>query len=276
MLLHSRTARGGTVVLLALPLLLASRAAHAQINIGGANPLTYSQNFDSLPSSPTGTTLTFTDNVTLPGLYSNRTTFRVSNGSDTSGSLYSFGSGADRAFGAIDTVTTGEHGFAFRFVNTGTTALTGFTLSYTGELWRLGLNSAENQLLFSYAVFTAGAGSINGAGYTSVSSLDYTEAGAATPQAGGAAPIRTKQLSNGAGTAITVNPGEEVWMRLWDVNEAGNDSGLGADDVNIAFSAMAIPEPGTLVLAVIGTPMLGLVALRRRRCNGRARADAGR
>jgi len=61
---HSRftTARAalGALALAALPLVLAARPAAAQINIGGANPLTYTQNFDSLPNEPVNTNLTFT------------------------------------------------------------------------------------------------------------------------------------------------------------------------------------------------------------------------
>ena len=62
-----------------------------------------------------------------------------------------------------------------------------------------------------------------------------------------------------------MNPGEEVWLRWTDVNNAGNDSGLGVDGVNVTFSATALPEPGTLPLTVLALPLLGALALRQQR-----------
>jgi hypothetical protein len=48
-------------------LALFSSSAYAQINIGGANPTSYTQNVDSLAN--TGNIATFQDNVTLTGFY---------------------------------------------------------------------------------------------------------------------------------------------------------------------------------------------------------------
>ena len=59
----------------------------------------YTEFFDTLASS--GTNLAWTDNVTLKGWYSSRTTYNSGTGSSNTGALYSFGtSAADRALGA--------------------------------------------------------------------------------------------------------------------------------------------------------------------------------
>jgi len=64
-------------------------------------PLT--ENFDTLASAGTG--LTWTDNTTIPGWYSSRTTYNTGTGSSNTGALYSFGvAGTNPASTAIDPV----------------------------------------------------------------------------------------------------------------------------------------------------------------------------
>ena len=71
-------------------------------------PLT--ENFDTLAS--TGTGITWTDNSTIPGWYSTRTTYNSGTGSSNTGALYSFGVGGtnpvtDRALGSVGSGGTG-------------------------------------------------------------------------------------------------------------------------------------------------------------------------
>ena len=82
--------------------------AQAQVLLSGG--LTYSQNFDSLASSMTGTTVPWTDNSTLVGWYASRaitasggaygptayTSYRVAPGTNNSGWVYSFGAARSR------------------------------------------------------------------------------------------------------------------------------------------------------------------------------------
>ena len=65
-------------------------------------PLT--ENFDTLAS--TGTGIAWTDNSTIPGWYSTRTTYNSGTGSSNAGALYSFGVAGtnavtDRALGSV-------------------------------------------------------------------------------------------------------------------------------------------------------------------------------
>ena len=48
-------------------------------------------------------------------------------------------------------------------------------------------------------------------------------------------------------TGLNWQPGEDLWVRWADINDAGNDHGLAIDDVT--FSAEAIPEPATITMA---------------------------
>src|SRR5262245_11065735 len=70
-------------------------------------PLT--ETFDTLAAS--GTSIMWTDNSTLPGWYSSRTTYNSGTGSSNAGALYSFGvagtnPATDRALGSVASGTT--------------------------------------------------------------------------------------------------------------------------------------------------------------------------
>src|SRR5436309_8375887 len=125
-------------------------------------PLT--ENFDTLAS--TGTGLIWTDNSTIPGWYSNRTTYNSGTGSSNTGALYSFGIAGtnpvtDRALGSVASGTTLTIYQAVRLTNNTGTTITSLAISYVGEQWRNGGNTAAHSLTFQYQV--ANAGVITGA-----------------------------------------------------------------------------------------------------------------
>src|SRR5690242_14592175 len=96
-------------------------------------PLT--QNFDNLANS--GTTNTWTDNITITGWYSNRTVYIGDNGASTTGALYSYGTTAttERALGALSSGSA-TPSYAIRLLNNSGSTLSGLTLSFRGEQWR--------------------------------------------------------------------------------------------------------------------------------------------
>jgi hypothetical protein len=77
------------VFLPVLSLLLFASVADAQVLFTDFNS-SYTQNFDSLASGANNATVTWTDNSTLTGWYSNRTLYRVSAGTVNNGDLYSY------------------------------------------------------------------------------------------------------------------------------------------------------------------------------------------
>ena len=88
------------VILLALLLTGSGVKAWGQISITtGGTP--YSQDFNTLATS--GTTNIWADNTTILGWYSNRTVIIASDGTSTTGGLFSFGTGtvAERALGGL-------------------------------------------------------------------------------------------------------------------------------------------------------------------------------
>ena len=58
----------------------------------------------------------------------------------------------DRALGSIASGTPGNFAYGVRFQNDTAQAITNITISYTGEQWRNGGNTATQTLAFSYFI----------------------------------------------------------------------------------------------------------------------------
>src|SRR5215510_8318270 len=173
-----------TVVMICLGLgvLMLTRPSSALTNGGSitalGTPLT--ENFDSL--ALTGTGIAWTDNSTIPGWYSTRTTYNSGTGSSNAGALYSFGLAGtnpdtDRALGSVASGSTGTVYQAARLTNNTGSTITSLAISYAGEQWRNGGNATAHALTFQYQV--ASAGVITGAnapsaGWTTVPALSFT------------------------------------------------------------------------------------------------------
>lgn len=128
----------------------------------------YTQNFDSLPNSGT-----WANNSTLSGwfLFSQPapgtalTSYLVGNGSNNTGSFYSFGtpSATDRALGGVGSGTSGGYfgssaagsvagWIAFAATNVTGSTINQLSLSFDGEQWRDGGNAnlASQQMVLQY------------------------------------------------------------------------------------------------------------------------------
>jgi len=211
------------------------------------------QNFDTL--SVTGTANTWTDDSTLPGWYSqfeltttNPTTYRADSGGSNTGAIYSWGTGTstERAFGSIASGTPGTIFNALKLTNNTGQTITSLDISYTGEQWRNGGNTAAQQLDFQYQ--TASPGGITDSntpstGWTDFDLLDFvspTVGATAAALDGNAAANRTAKSAN---LVVTVSPGQEVWLRWKDINDAGNDHGLAIDDLSVTANGSAGGTP---------------------------------
>lgn len=257
---------------------------------------TYTQNFDSLPNTPTDVSLGASplgwtnDNASPPvgnfsivgfhlfhptnqaeGGANGKQRMRIGAGSANTGAFMSYGSSGstDRALGALSSNTlspaNGESYYGARITNNTGVTLVEFTLSYTGEQWRDGgtttTGSVAQTTSFDYSL---NATSIEDAlaTYTNETALDFVSpvfgATAGAAKDGNLAANRTVK---GPVTVTGLNwlPGTDLWLRWTDINDAGNDHGLAIDD--LSFSAEGIPEPGTFALAALA----GLVSLAVRR-----------
>jgi uncharacterized protein len=252
-----------------LAVLVGVTASNAQVLLSGG--LTYSQDFDSLASS--GTSVPWADNSTLPGWYASRatttsggvygpypyTTYRVSGGELNTGSIYSFGTNGvglitDRALGSISSGTPATNAFGLRLRNDTTMILGDVFVSYTGEQWRNGGNTSVQYMNFTYQVSanpitdpTPG----NESPWTAFAGLTF-----ATPTVGATATfldgndaLNRTAFSNIL-LPVTLNPGEELFIRWYDINDTGNDHGFGVDNFSIAFAQ--VPEPSAFALFGLG------------------------
>ena len=292
--LRSRMTQKLSAIALVATLSLLAINVTAQVSITSGGGLTYSQNFDALTRNTTAEN--WTDNtattsvndspqvIGLVGWYVGNfgtttvtPTIRGGTGSSSTGSFYSFGSTAapDRALGTLpsDGTASASMRLGSRFVNNTGGTITGFSFTYDGEEWRNPGNSAtivNNQYVVSYAVFGAGAGSLNSGLYSATipsATFDtpWDGTGTATSAAldGNAAANRIAGLG-ATFTELSIANGDEIWLRWWDSNSSLLDAGIAIDNFSITFEAAAIPEPS--LAALIGLGFLFLV----RRARGRS------
>jgi len=217
-------------------------AAPAQILMSGG---TYAQNFDSLASSGT---INWTNNFTLPGWYAaksgtNAPNYAASTGSSTTGGLYSFGvagvnSASDRALGSLGSSSASPVIYGIRFTNDTGLTVTNIAVAYTGEEWRNGGSGSASSLAFSYGVSSSPiTNAVDATTWINFGALNFT-----TPTVG--SPAGALDGNNATNrqvfpavilTNISVLPGQELFLRWLDVDDAGSDSALTIDDLTVNF-----------------------------------------
>ncbi|MBP9144690.1 MAG: hypothetical protein KBI44_09425, partial [Thermoanaerobaculia bacterium] len=221
---------------------LALSSAEAQVSLTTLGS-PYTQNFDTLAT--TGTANAWNDNSTLTGWYSqfslvpaSPTTYRADAGASNTGAIYSYGTGTatERAFGSASSGTPGTILNAVRFVNNTGSTITSLDVTYNGEQWRNGGNTAVHQLDFQYQVAAATVvtdANTPTTGWLDSNALDFTSPTVGATAAaldGNAAANRTALAST---ITVTVANGEEIWLRWSDINDGGNDHGLSVDDLSV-------------------------------------------
>ncbi|HUC83433.1 MAG TPA: choice-of-anchor J domain-containing protein, partial [Flavisolibacter sp.] len=236
--------------------LLVALTSFGQISLSGTS---YSENFNSLAN--TGTGVAWTDNVTILGWYSTRTAYNANDGSGNSGALYSFGTGTntDRAIGSLASGSTNTVYYGARFINSTSTPVTNIQISYKGEQWRNGGNTSAQSIKVYYQIGT-NLTSLTAGTWTAFTALDFTSpvatATAAALNGNDAANSSTRSATL---TGVSLAPGEELFIRWEDLNDAGNDHGLAVDDFSITYAAGSDVTPPTIVSLLpannnIGTP----------------------
>jgi hypothetical protein len=224
----------------------------------------YTQDFDTLASTGgTGTTVPFGWYFSETGTGAN-TSYGVGTGSSNTGNTYSFGASGstDRAFGGIlsgSVVPT----IGARFINQGDTAIEKLSVSYRGELWRLGVAGREDRLDFEYST-DATSLSLTAGTWTGLSTLNFV-----TPDQTGAFGARdgNSLFTNLVGEiTVSLNPNDVIWFRWKDFNASGADDGLAIDNFSVTASFLApIPEPGAMLLTgVASLAIAGRRWMRRR------------
>lgn len=239
-----------------------SGAIGNQLNLAG----TYTQNFDSLPSTTPLGGSAWVNNSTIAGWYSTQSDI-IANG--TNGALGSYGTSSERALGSTAAY------WALRFSNNSSQIITGLSLSYTVEQWYRAANSPQvtNPLRLYYRVYPAAWTEGNelsmlttGSGWTQVSTAIFL-----TPNATDiTASVLDGNLPENQGgvnvmvSGITLAPGEKLWLRWVTFDDAGNDHALAIDDLSVSFSTAAVPEPASAAI-LLGLATLAFTCRRRSR-----------
>lgn len=235
--------------------LFSACTANSEGAISLTNGVAHTQNFDTLASSGTSSTMPIDWTFAEIGSVNN-TTYSAGTGSSTTGDTYSFGSAAssERSLGGLQSGSLIPT-FGASFTNNVGVGLIHLSISYTGEQWRLGtLDINADRLDFQYST---DATSLTSGTWVDFNNLDFsspnnTTSGDLDGNAAGNQTIISATLSD-----FSIANGSTFWIRWNDFNVAGSDDGLAVDD----FSITAIPEPAATLLAALG--VLGL--LRRRR-----------
>jgi uncharacterized protein len=206
---------------------------------------TYTQNFDTLVSTGTGT---LAANTPLGWNFAEvggaaPTTYTAGTGSSATGDTYSFGAAsvAERAFGGLLSGTVAPT-IGASFINNTGTAITELAIAYTGEQWRIGNNAAarDDRLDFQYST---DATSLATGTWLDANSLDFINpiktAAVVGALDGNVAPNRTAISAIIGG--LTIANGTSFWIRWTDFNPAGSDDGLAVDDFSLTPQVTVTP-----------------------------------
>ncbi len=216
--------------------------ANAQVSYTGG---VYSQNFDTLQGTTNNTTgVAWTNNSTLTGWYSSNTTYGVTNGTmggtvaafdgtatAANVGLFSFGtaSSTDRALGSRATSQVAGNAniyYGVRLVNNTAQTITSFSVSFTGEQWHKNGATTAHTLPVQYLL---GATDISIGSWTSVATFSSQVNTATIASLDGNVAANRRGVS-GKISGISWAPGAELWVRVADGNESGNEQAMGIDD----------------------------------------------
>lgn len=257
--------------LLSFVLLLWSAVAMSQVSITSLGTA-YTQNFNTLDNSsgvtastvplPTGWLIFEAGTGTSPlqdGLYA------VDDGNLNNGNTYSYGStsSTDRALGTLQSGSVNPT-IGVAFTNNTGGVITSLTISYRGEMWRIGVSNrgAADRLDFQYST---NATALNNGNWTDINSLDYSSSvisGPVGPLDGNAASNFTNISSTITG--LNIPNGATFYLRWTDFNIASNDDGLSIDDFSLTadgtagvFCTNPSAAPTNLVLTPASTVING-------------------
>jgi hypothetical protein len=270
---------------------ISSKAAVSYSIVGSS----YTQNFDSLPNSPTDTSLGnspagWTDDNASPGAgnfsivgwylyhptvateggFNSHQRVRIGAGGATTGAFMSYGASGntERALGSLNSNTLTPAGsddyIGLRLSNNTGQTLYSFTVTFDGEQWRDGGAAIPNaqSLVFMWST-TATAINDPNTSFITAPALNFTSP--VFVNAGSGAAVDGNSAGKVSGITATVEginweTGTDLWLRWNDLNNSGNDHGLAIDD----FSFVAqVPEPATY--ALIGIGIASVLIFRRRK-----------
>jgi endonuclease I len=200
---------------------------------GIANP--YTENFNGLAATGTA-------NTTMPagwafveaGTNAN-TTYAADAGGSNAGNTYSYGTNpsTERALGCLRSANLWSV-FGVSFVNNSGAPITSLSISYRGELWRLGATNRTDTLKFQYSLNATGLSDGSWIGESALDFLTPSTTGSTGGRDGNASA--NNKIITYAINGIFIPDGGTVWLRWTDADITGAEDGLAIDDLSIVFS----------------------------------------
>ena len=251
------------------------------LNAGtGAHALTstvYTQNFNGLKA----TSLDSIAADALPSGWQAYESGKLADGTYKSGaassatvSVWSYGSGSDRALGGRVGPDLPLLYVGAIFENALDGVIDSLAISYTGEQWQNGFNRAT--LMFEYSLDATNL--VDGT-WTAFSALDFLAPSTAahtgsqfgiSPTNGNNAAFRAPV--SGLIDGLSIGAGDSFGLR-WKLADIGNplvttDDGLAIDDFRLTATVAPVPEPASWAMMIGGFALAGGV-LRRRTAQAR-------
>ncbi|TND08384.1 MAG: putative extracellular nuclease [Bacteroidetes bacterium] len=225
----------------------------------------YTENFNSLPNATDGAALaTWTNNSTLAGWYvaeqdataDDLPRIEASCGPlgsnvDNSGSVYIIASGSDRNIGSRSSGGTDDCYYGVRLVNNTGSTITSIYVAFYAEQWSIAENTnsgtsgcpagsyCNNTEYFEYQV---GATSITAGTWTNVASLAFSQLHNCTLATCTGSSAQRVALDGNLSTnrsrladciTVTVNNGQEIWLRWRGPDDGANDHHMQVDDLEV-------------------------------------------
>jgi hypothetical protein len=228
-----------------IALCLMPMALSAQINITTSGNST--QNFNSLLN--TGIVNSWNDNSTIPNYFAQRSgsgsTYQAGTGSSTVGNLYSFGAtgGSERALGSVGSGngTAGNFAYGVLMQNNSGFNLDQLAVTYTLEQWRNAGNPTPDEVTVWYKTSSSSISNLSpgdNAGWTQITVLTTASPinNATTGALDGNLAVNQVLLSNISIPNLFVPNGHFIMLKWEDIDHAGDDDGLGIDDVTLVWT----------------------------------------
>ena len=247
-----------------------SGTSHAAVVLTGAG--VHSNNFDTLASSGQVNTGGLAGWEFLELGVSGNNSYFATNGAENSGNTFSLGAvgSSDRALGGLTHHNTGQLQplIGVQLVNETGKTITGFTITYVGEQWRLGQTGrGADRMDFAYRL---GGGALNAGAFADVDALDFVAPNTTGAQIRDGNLALNRATINGSVTGLNLGRGEVLTLRWsdFDVRSANGaqaaDDALGIDDFVFTPTLAAVPEPATWAMMICGFGVAGAVLRRRR------------
>ena len=208
---------------------------------------TYTQNFDTLASAGTSSTLPNGWEILEAGTSANvNGQYTAGTGSSNSGDTYSFGAtgSPERAIGGLQSGTLNPT-IGASFINDTGSTITALNIDFTGEQWRLGTLGRADRIDFQYSL---DASSLTTGTWIDANALDFTSptTTGSTGALDGNAVANSAVIANTL-SGLSITPGATVWIRWNSFDASGADDGLAIDNFSITPITGASPTAGVTI-----------------------------